>query len=48
MAVHVRHACTGSVAAVSAYQKAGQNMPVTALCFYFKTNYAKPSFLESP
>ena len=46
MAVHVRHACTGSVAAASACRKAGQNMPVTVLYCYFKTNYARPPILE--
>gem|GEM_PF-6350191 len=46
MAAHVRHACTGLVAAVSVCQKVDQNMPATAHCFYFRTNYAKPSILE--
>jgi hypothetical protein len=47
MAVHVRHACTGSVAVASVCQKADQNMHGTAPYYYFKRNYAWPPILES-
>ena len=46
MVAHVRHACTGLVAAASVYLKVDQNMPGIAPCFYFKTNYAWPPIPE--